>query len=327
MKAIKVHQQSTNVDNIIVNVVDQQQPVAKPGNIVVKVLYAGVNPSDVAGVLGLFPKAIWPRHTGRDFSGIVIDGRPELIGKEIWGTGGDLGIKRDGSHASFIVIPENALSEKPVTMNMQEAAGVGVPFITAYEGLRRAGLPQKNQHILIFGGNGKVGQAAAQLASRAGAKVIIVDRGKDKYMGFSSLPVYVINSSTSIVADEVAKITNGHGADIVYNTVGGPCFSDAMKSLAHGGTQIIIADRAKLDVSFNLFNFYRAQQTLVGIDTQELDVIACARILDELKPGFDNGSLKPFEVKEEFILPLENAAKAYEATFKGIKDKIILKTN
>jgi NADPH2:quinone reductase len=325
MKAIKVYSESDHIDALQMHIENIQQPVAGDDECVVKVLYSGVNPSDVAAVLGKFPKAVWPRNTGRDFAGIIVDGPEDTLGKEVWGTGGELGIRVNGSHSAYLVIPVAAISEKPATITMPQAAGIGVPFVTAYEGLRRAGFPKRGQWVLVFGVNGKVGQAATQLATRAGAKVIGVEHRGGHYRGHTSSPVTVINSSKADVAPAVMEITGGHGADIVYNTVGGPCFEAANQAMAHGGTQIFIADRAQHEVPFNIFYFYRHQHNFVGVDTQELDVVSCAGILDELKPGFLDGSLMPFDVKDDHIYPLDRAMEAYRNTFTGSKDKIILK--
>ena len=81
MKAIKVSKKSPDIDNMVLELEEQQLPVARLGECVVEIKYAGVNPSDVKAVLGLFPKALWPRHTVRDFSGIIIDGPLEIVGK------------------------------------------------------------------------------------------------------------------------------------------------------------------------------------------------------------------------------------------------------
>jgi NADPH2:quinone reductase len=327
MKAIRANSVSGDINALDMHIEEIQQPVAGKDECVVKVLYSGVNPSDVGAVLGKFPKAIWPRYTGRDFAGVIVGGPAELLGKEVWGTGGELGIRTNGSHAAYLVIPTLAVSEKPVTITLPEAAGIGVPFITAYEGLRRAGLPKRGQWVLIFGVNGKVGQAATQIATRLGAKVIGVDHRSNHYRGYTNSSVVVINSSESKVPEAVMEITGGHGADIVYNTVGSPCFEDANHAMAHSGTQIFIADRLQKEVSFNIFYFYRHQHNFVGIDTQELDVVDCAGILNELKPGFLDGTLVPFAVKAEQIYPLERAHEAYRQTYAGSMDKIILKIN
>lgn len=148
----------------------QSLPEPPAGHVVVHVQAASVNPSDVKAALGLMPHAVWPRTPGRDYAGVVVAGPAAQLGQEVWGTGGDLGMTRDGTHATFLVLPLEALSRKPSTVSVAAASTVGVPFITAYEGLRRAGLTGAGQTVVIFGANGKVGQAAIQLATRRGRR-------------------------------------------------------------------------------------------------------------------------------------------------------------
>ena len=94
----------------------------------------------------------------------MIDG-PATVGREVFGSSGDLGIRRDGTHATHLVVEADAVVEKPAQHRVEEAAGIGVPFVTAMEGFRRAGMPEAGETVLVLGVNGKVGQAAAQIAS------------------------------------------------------------------------------------------------------------------------------------------------------------------
>jgi NADPH:quinone reductase len=73
--------------------------------------------------------------------------------------------RRDGTHASHLVIEAAALVEKPSAISMDEAAGIEVSFVTAIEGFRRSGMPKPRVTVVIMGVNGKVGQAAVQLAT------------------------------------------------------------------------------------------------------------------------------------------------------------------
>src|SRR5258705_13073388 len=98
---------------------------------VVEIKAAGVNPSDLKAATGLMPYAVFPRTPGRDFAGLVVDGPAEWMGKEVFGTSGDLGIRRDGTHASHLVVEAAALVEKPAAMSMEEAAGIRVPIVAA----------------------------------------------------------------------------------------------------------------------------------------------------------------------------------------------------
>src|SRR5450755_3466050 len=74
-----------------------------PDEVLVAVRAAGVNRSDVSAALGRMPQAVWPRTPGRDWAGVVMEGPDGLVGQEVFGAGGDLGITRDGTHASHLV--------------------------------------------------------------------------------------------------------------------------------------------------------------------------------------------------------------------------------
>jgi NADPH:quinone reductase len=292
--------------------------------VVVAIEAAGVNPSDVKAATGLVPHAVFPRTPGRDFSAVVVHGPREWMGKAVFGTSGDLGIRRDGTHASHLVIETAALVEKPSTISMDEAAGIGVPFLTAIEGFRRSGMPKPGQTVVIMGVNGKVGQAAVQLATWQGANVIGVVRKDEPYEGHANAPIEVINSATTDVAKRVRELTDGRGADIVFNTVGDPYFRDANGSLAKGGCQILIAAVHKV-VEFNILEFYRGRHSYVGIDTLAFSSIESADVLRSVMPGFAGGFLRPFPIPASSIYPLSNAKAAYACVIRSSRDRIVLR--
>ncbi|MBT2299535.1 zinc-binding alcohol dehydrogenase family protein [Variovorax paradoxus] len=321
-RAVRVQQKAADLDALKLDFAEQPEPVAKPGFAVVRVGAAAVNPSDVKASLGLMPQAVWPRTPGRDFAGVVVSGPTEWVGREIYGSGGDIGITRDGSHARFLLLPAEALRDRPRSISMDEAGAVGVPFVTAYEGFRRSGMPQAGQTVLVLGANGKVGQAAVQLAAQGGARVIAVQRRAGPFEGFASGPVDVIDASAGDIAAQVRELTNGRGADIVYNTVGSAYFEAANKAMAKGATQIFIAthDRA---VPFDIFAFYRGMHTYVGIDSLALDCVAATAQLDAMREGFERGTLKPFPVARAYAL--EDAAEAYRLVLSGSTERVVLR--
>jgi NADPH2:quinone reductase len=293
-------------------------------DVIVEIKAAGVNPSDVKAATGLMPYAVFPRTPGRDFAGVVVDGPSGWLGREVFGSSGDLGIRRDGTHATHLVVEAAALLEKPGNISMDEAAGIGVPFVTAIEGFRRAGMPAAQDTVLVMGLNGKVGQAATQLASWRGARVIGVVRKDEDYEGHASGPVDVINASTTNVAARVREFTDGKGADIVFNTVGDPYFEAANKSLALAGRQILIAAVDKI-VPFNILEFYRGRHTYAGIDTLAFSSVASADILRDALPGFVTRHLKPYPIASNAIYSLRDAKAAYLAVSGSSRDRVILK--
>ena len=310
----------------IAPVIEKQLLARGPQDVIVEIKAAGVNPSDVKAATGLMPYAVFPRTPGRDFAGVVVDGPSEWLGREVFGSSGDLGIRRDGTHATHLVVEAAALVEKPGNISMDEAAGIGVPFVTAIEGFRRAGMPAAQDTVLVMGLNGKVGQAATQLASWRGAKVIGVVRKDEDYEGHATGPgpVEVINASTTNVEARVRELTDGKGADIVFNTVGDPYFEAANKSLALAGRQILIAAVDKI-VPFNILEFYRGRHTYVGIDTLAFSSVASADILRDALPGFVTGRLKPYPIADNAIYSLTDAKAAYLAVSGSARDRVILK--
>ncbi len=320
-RSLRLHEKAANVD-LVRPQIESLALRPGPGELLLEIRAAAVNPSDVKAAIGMMPYAVFPRTPGRDYAGVVIDGPGTLLGAEVFGSSGDLGIRRDGTHASHLVVSAEAVVRKPDTITLAEAAGIGVPFVTAIEGFHRAGLPKPGDVVLIMGLNGKVGQAAAQIATWKGARVIGVVRKNEPYVGHASAPIDVIVSSQSKVSDAVRDLTGGRGADIVFNTVGDPYYQDAHESTAKLGRQILISAVNKI-VQFNIFEFYRGRHTYVGIDTLALSCVETGAVLRSLQPGFATGHLRPFPIVETAIYPLSRAAEAYAMVLGSSRDRVI----
>jgi NADPH:quinone reductase len=322
-RCVRLNAKAENAD-ALAPAVERRSLTRAANEVLIEVRAAAVNPSDVKAATGLMPYAVFPRTPGRDYAGVIIDGPSGSIGREVFGSSGDLGIRRDGTHATHLSVALEATVEKPKSIFWEQAAGIGVPFVTAMEGFRRAGIPNPGETVLIMGVNGKVGQAAAQIATWRGARALGVVRRKEPYEGHANAAVDVIDASSVDVATRVLELTDGKGADIVFNTVGDPYFQAAHKSLALRGRQILIAAIDRI-VQFNILEFYRGQHTYVGIDTLGLSSIATGEILRELASGFATGHLKPFPINPASVFPLEDAKRAFVAVAGSSRDRVILK--
>ena len=106
----------------------QEMPVPdlKPGDVLVDVHAAAINPSDVKNVAGRFNASL-PRVPGRDYAGLVVAGDPPWKGRAVWGSGFGLGVTRDGTHAEYLAVPSDWLSEKTARLSMEEAAAWASP--------------------------------------------------------------------------------------------------------------------------------------------------------------------------------------------------------
>jgi NADPH:quinone reductase-like Zn-dependent oxidoreductase len=322
MKRLRILRKADTFDAIDLRTEACDPPPRHGDEVLVAVHAAGVNRSDVAAALGRMPQAVWPRTPGRDWAGVVIDGPSEMVGQEVFGAGGDLGISRDGTHASHLVVHRDAVVTKPAALTLGEAGALGVPFVTAQQGYRRAGPPGEGDVVLVLAANGMVGQAAAQIAAMRGARVFGVTRRAEAF-AHDACPVRMIDASKADIAAVVLDETGGHGADIVFNTVGSPYFAAANQAMAHSGRQILISTVERA-VPFDIFAFYRGEHSYVGVDSLVLDASASAAMLRELLPGFASGSLQPFPVIESASYRLEQAVDAYRAVQAITRNRVVL---
>jgi NADPH2:quinone reductase len=322
MRRLRVLRKADTIDDIDLRIETFDALPRGPDEVLVAVRAAGVNRSDVSAALGRMPQAAWPRTPGRDWAGVVVEGPGELVAQEVFGAGGDLGISRDGTHASHLVVHRDAVVAKPDALSLAEAGAVGVPFVTALEGFHRSGMPKPGDLVLVMAANGMVGQAAVQIAEMLGARVFGVTRRAEAF-AHEGCAVRMIDASSADVVAVVRAETSGHGADIVYNTVGSPYFAAANQAMAHGGRQILIST-VERSVPFDIFAFYRGRHTFVGIDSLALDACASAGLLRELLPGFASGRLRPFPVEQGACYPLERAMDAYRAVQAIARDRVVL---
>ena len=311
MKAIRVHESSENSDRLKFEVTELGQPAIDAGEALVEVHASGVNPSDVKALMGRMPGLVWPRTPGRDYAGVVLEGPADMIGKEVWGTGGDLGMKRDGNHAEFNVVRAEGLSEKPSNMSLAEAGGIGVSWTCAWLGMVDGAHVGGGDVVAVLGAAGKVGEAAVQIATGTGARVIAVERTRANYTGHATGPVEVVDlRAEPDLTQAIFDRTNGRGADIIMNGVGDPYFEAASNALAKEGRQIIISTFTD-EVTLNLRTFYRGIHRLVGVSNMDHDHVVSAKLLDSMRPGFESGIYRPYPILNDARFALDAAGDAY----------------
>jgi NADPH:quinone reductase-like Zn-dependent oxidoreductase len=289
----------------------EEIPVPEPGGgeALVRVKAAAINPSDIGNVAGRFKKTTLPRTPGRDFAGVVVKGKWQED-EEVWGSAPMLGIVHDGSHAEYVVVPTETLSPKPKSLSMAQAAAIGVPFTTAWASIVNAAQIQAGETLLIIGAGGAVGQAATQIANWKKARVIGADVKSDPIPGTES----VVNTKTEDLRERVLELTAGKGVNAVFNTVGGLLFEPAMRSLAFGGRQVVIASPGNPVVTFSLVEFYHNFSRLLGVDSYGLTPLQIAEIARDLHAGFETGALKTPPIE---IIPFEHAVEAYSRMAAG----------
>ena len=311
-------------DPTALEVTDMSDPVAMAQEAVIRIEAASVNPSDVKNVAGGMEWTVLPRTPGRDFAGVVVSGPPEWQGVAVWGTGGDTGFTRDGSHAELMSVPVAALVRKPERLSFDEASTVGVNFVVAWYGAVETAQLTKGETIAIFGISGGVGGAVAQIARAVGAKVIGVDRREPAAdtPAASVIDEFVVFDPAADVGAEIRRLTAGAGADVVYDAVGGVTTPAALASVAHRGRLVVISAVGADTVDIDLRALYHNETRILGVDSTKLSVVDSAQRLQEMGPYFESDEFQSLPIAARYSL--DEAQAAYQAVADGIKGRVVI---
>jgi len=304
----------------VLEYIDLSMPECDRDSAIVQVSSASVNPSDVKNVSGHFDHTTTPRIPGRDFSGMVVDGPADWIGAEVWGTGGDIGFTRDGTHAEFIKIPVAALARKPATLSHEEASAIGVNFVVAWLGTVDYAKLAEGETIAVIGAGGGVGGAVTQIAKARGCRVIGVDRKAPAAGSPASLLIDEYVPFDEHTTQRVRELTGG--VDVVYDTVGGVAFETALSLARRRGRVVEISATGKRRVDFDIIDFYHNETQLFGTDSAKLGVAESAPLMAALVDGFESGKLKPPVIAQRF--DLQHGQDAYRAVAAGTPGRVVI---
>jgi NADPH:quinone reductase-like Zn-dependent oxidoreductase len=314
MKAVIIEQYGGRE---VLKLSDLPRPEPREGEVLVRILAAGVNPVDWkirAGYLQQRMPSAFPITLGWDLAGIVeergLGARRFEAGDKVYAYARKNSI-HDGTYAEYIALPESYLSLKPKNITFEKAAAVPLAGLTAYQVLADRAALKKGQTCVIVGASGGVGSFAVQFARLLGARVIAVASRKNhaylRFLGAQSTIDYV----GSGFVEGVRKILP-QGADVVFSPAGGESLKKAFDCAKKGGKLLTISEPGDPELA-------KAK----GIQLIYHFVEPNSRQLDLFRGWIEKGKLK---VNVSKVYPLEEAAKAHEAIESGhTRGKIVLK--
>jgi NADPH:quinone reductase-like Zn-dependent oxidoreductase len=317
------HPNSTSAHQLTIT--ERPIPALQPSTILIKVCASGVNPSDGAnGFLNSFGVS-HPRIPGRDFAGIVhASNNPSLPpGTAVYGTSGNaLSFTCDGTAAEYVLVPEDGVVPKPRSLTMAQAAVVGVPYTAALLALEATNT-QPADRVLILGGTGAVGRAAARIARCWGSTVVTTGR-RDH--------VADINISTDPKLHSIHKYLVNGKADVIIDTIGSAALmSKAMKLLALRGRYCVLTGckEEPSEYNLNLVDLYRKNRTICGVNSIAHQPAEMAERMQRLAEMFDTKGLEQPAEDELTLVSIENGIEAYKqaAQFTGRKHVIVFDDN
>lgn len=244
MKAIRLHA-AGGPEALVYE--DAPKPTPGPGQALVRVHAAGVNPVDWKLASGAFPgiPRSFPFIPGSDVSGVI-----ESVGEGVtaFAPGEEVFAYFDlmgaGGYAEYVAVDVDALARKPKTIDHAQAAGVPLAALTAWQALVETADIQPGQTVLVQGGAGGVGHFGVQIAKAKGARVIATaSAGNRKFLESIGADV-IIDYRAERFEDRA------HDVDIVLDTVGGETLDRSIAVVKEGGIVVTISgspDRAKLE--------------------------------------------------------------------------------
>jgi NADPH:quinone reductase-like Zn-dependent oxidoreductase len=306
MKAIRVHEYGGPE---VLRYEEAPRPEPGPGEVLVRIRAAGVNPVDWKVREGHRREALayrMPFVPGWDVSGVVEATGPNVTllakGDEVYGYPS---VVRNGAYAEYAVVPEAELALKPRSIDHVLAASVPIAALTAWQGLFDAGGLRTDQKVLIHGGAGGVGSFAVQLARWKGAFIVATASGRNqeflRNLGADLTIDYEKTRFDRLVCD----------ADVVFDTIGGETLQRSWKVLKKGGVLVSTVEEPSAEKA--AAHGVRAVLVSTQADTTQLAEIA--KLVDA-------GMVRPIV---EAVFPLNEARRAQELSQTGhARGKIVL---
>lgn len=285
----------------------REEPIHTPepahGEVQIACYAHGLNFRDVLTAMGSY--AGQPAPLGAECAGVVI--------KAADGTGFAPGTAvvafAPGSLRTTINVPAAYVAAKPAAMSFAEAAGIPVAFLTAHYAFSRLARLQQGQMVLVHSAAGGLGQAAVQIARRYGATVIATAGSAEKRAFLKAQGItHVFDSRSEHFAEDVLRVTGGHGVDVILNALSGEKIAAGFRALSKGGVFLEVGKR-------DIWSPERAAQTRPDVryaafdlgEVAQHDPAVIAAMLQELLAAFADGKLFPLPCEVYSIGESEDA--------------------
>ena len=323
MKAIRVHEFG---GPSVLKLEEIPDPKPGPGEVLVRVRAAGVNPVDAYMHTGNYArKPPLPYTPGQDGAGEV-----EAVGAEVAGvkTGDRVyiaGVGQTaagaGTYAERAICVPSQLHRLPARASFGQGAALGVPYCTAYRALFQKAAAKPGETVLVHGATGGVGIATVELAHARGLTVIGTG-GTDK--GLTAAREHgadvVVNHRASNYTDEIMRATGGRGVNLIVEMAAHVNLDRDLGLLAKWGRVVVVGNRGRVEIDAR--QAMGRDATILGMTLFNVTDVEFVEIHAALIAGLENGTLSPLVGRE---LPLAEAARAHEAVMEpGALGKTVL---
>ena len=291
-------------------------PKLSNGQVLIKVLFAGVNRPDLLQRQGNYKVP----ETASDIPGLEVSGT--VVDIKDTNSKFNLGDKvcalcHGGGYAEYVAVDSGHCMKIPSTFSMQEAACIPETFITVWSNLFVRGKLKANDKVLIHGGASGIGTTAIQLAKSFGAKVYATAGNENKCFAAEKLGANkCINYKNSEFENEINELTNNKGVDVILDMVAGNYITRNLKCLNFDGRLLIIAVQGGIKDEVNFANIMIKRQTITGSTLRPQSSNKKSEYVESLVKNawkyLESGKVKPIIEKEFDLMEVVEAHKALE---------------
>ncbi|MEP7130303.1 MAG: NAD(P)H-quinone oxidoreductase [Sphingomicrobium sp.] len=291
--------------------VERPVPRAGPGEVLVKVAAAGLNRPDILQRRGLYPPPPGaPDILGLEIAGVVVSaglGVEGLIGEKV------CALVVGGGYAEYCVAPAGTCLPVPPILSLVEAAAMPETLFTVWINVFERGFAADGDWVLVHGGTSGIGTMAIALGQLFGLHIIVTCGTAEKCARALELgAAAAINYRTQDFVEEVHRVTDRAGVDVVIDMVGGDYVPRNLACLAEEGRHVSIAVQGGATAEIPLFDIMRRRLTLTGSTLRPRPVEFKTMVADEIAktvwPYVEGGRLKPVI---DSTFPLNRAADAH----------------
>lgn len=293
-------------------------PAPGPGQVLVKVAFAGVNRPDVIQRQGFYP----PPPDASPLPGLEISGQVVAMGEGVtWPFTGTMvcALVAGGGYAEYCIAEAAQCLQVPTGLSMAEAAAIPETLFTVWHNVFERGMAAPDETILVHGGTSGIGSMAVLLGKLFGVTVIVTAGGPEKCAQALQIgAAHAIDYKASDFVEEVKRLTEGRGVDMVLDMVAGDYVARNLKCLADDGRHVTIAVQGGLKAEINMAEVMRRRLTLTGSTlrprSKAFKAALAAEIRDTVWPLVAAGELRPIM---DQTFPLTEAAAAHARMEQG----------
>lgn len=288
-------------------------PLPGPGQVLVKVAFAGVNRPDVIQRQGFYP----PPPDASPLPGLEISGQVVAMGEGVtWPFTGTMvcALVAGGGYAQYCIAEAAQCLQVPTGLSLVEAAAIPETLFTVWHNVFERGMAAPGETILVHGGTSGIGSMAVLLGKLFDVKVIVTCGGAEKCAQALAIgAAHAIDYKASDFVEQVGRITEGRGVDMVLDMVAGDYVARNIKCLADDGRHVTIAVQGGLKAELNMAEIMRRRITLTGSTLRPRSKAFKAALASEIRetvwPLVATGELRPI-MDQTFPLAEASAAHA-----------------